>query len=108
MVHCGLNHIVLILIPKKGGRTLSKKLPHEFYQLLEEIQAIDFVLVELNLYLDTHPQDYEAIKQFNEHAMKSMELKANFEQQFGPLMNFGRSFSNYPFNWIDTPWPWQV
>ena len=108
MVHFGLNYIVLTLILKKGGRTLSKNLPPEFYQLLEEIQAIDFVLVELNLYLDTHPQDFEAIKQFNENAMKSMELKANFEQKFGPLMNFGRSFSNYPWNWIDTPWPWQV
>ena len=108
MVHFGHNYIVLTLILKKGGRTLSKNLPPEFYQLLEEIQAIDFVLVELNLYLDTHPQDFEAIKQFNENAMKSMELKANFEQKFGPLMNFGRSFSNYPWNWIDTPWPWQV
>ncbi len=37
-----------------------------------------------------------------------MKLKIDFEQKFGPLMNFGRSFSNYPFNWIDTPWPWQV
>ena len=87
---------------------VSKKMPPEFYSLLEEIQAIDFVIVELNLYLDTHPDDYEAIKQFNDHAEKSMKLKLEFEKKFGPLMNFGYSFSNYPFNWIDTPWPWQV
>ena len=87
---------------------MSKKMPEEFYSLLEELQAIDFVLVDLNLYLDTHPDDHEAIQQFNEYAKKSMTLKTAFEQKFGPLMHFGMSYSNYPFNWVDTPWPWQV
>ncbi len=87
---------------------MSKKMPEKFYQLLEEIQAIDFVIVELNLYLDTHPDDFEAIKQFNELTEQSLKLKIQFEQEFGPLMNFGRSYANYPFNWVDTPWPWQV
>ena len=87
---------------------VNKKMPPEFYTLLEEIQANDFVIVELNLFLDTHPDDYEAIKQFNDHAEKSMKLKLEFEQKFGPLMNFGYSYSGYPFNWIETPWPWQV
>lgn len=87
---------------------MNKELPPEYYQLLEELQAIDFTLVELNLYLNTHPHDLEAIKQFNETAQRSMQLKIAFEQKFGPLMNFGRSFSNYPWNWDDAPWPWQV
>ena len=67
-------------------------MPPEFYTLLEEIQAIDFVIVELNLYLDTHPDDFEAIKQFNDTTEKSMLLKIEFEKKFGPLMNFGRSY----------------
>lgn len=87
---------------------MTKQMPPEYYQLLEEIQAIDFVLVELNLYLDTHQHDMEAIKQFNETAQLSMQLKVNFEKKFGPLMNFGRSYSNYPWDVDDTPWPWQV
>lgn len=87
---------------------MPKKLPPEFYQLLEEIQQTDFVLVELNLYLNSHPTDYDAIEQFNNFSKKSRELKNTFEKQFGPLMNFGRSYSNYPWNWDSTPWPWQV
>ena len=86
----------------------TKKLPPEYYQMLEEIQANDFVALELNLYLNTHPNDFEAIKQFNDVSLKSMEMKVEFEKHFGPLMNFGRSFSNYPWNWKDAPWPWQV
>jgi spore coat protein JB len=85
-----------------------KKMPPEFYSLLEELQAIDFVLVELTLYLDTHPNDYQAIQQFN-HCVKQRKLLAKqYESQFGPLLQFGHSYSNYPWNWIDTPWPWQV
>lgn len=87
---------------------MNKKMPPEFYEMLEEIQANDFVVLELNLYLDTHPNDFDAIKQFNEASLKSMEMKIEFEKCFGPLMHFGKSFSNYPFDWINTPWPWQV
>lgn len=87
---------------------MSKTMPPAYYELLEEIQAVDFVLVELTLYLDTHPQDYEAINQFNQFSKKSKLLKKAFEQQFGPLQQFGASYSGYPWNWDDAPWPWQV
>ncbi|MBT2214292.1 spore coat protein CotJB [Virgibacillus dakarensis] len=87
---------------------MSKQLPPEYYQLLEEIQAVDFVLVELNLYLNTHPDDYDAIEQFNNNVKRSKELKVQYEKKYGPLMGFGRSYGNYPFDWGDTPWPWQV
>ncbi|WP_186577833.1 spore coat protein CotJB [Aquibacillus kalidii] len=88
--------------------TTPKPMPPEYYELLEEIQAVDFVIVELNLYLDTHPQDYEAIKQYNSYTYESKKLKKHFEKQFGPLMHFGRGYSNYPWQWDDQPWPWQV
>lgn len=87
---------------------MSKSVPPEYYQLMEEIQAVDFVLVELTLYLDTHPDDFDAIEQFNNFSERSRLLKINFEQQFGPLNQFGKSYSNYPWDWGNTPWPWQV
>jgi spore coat protein JB len=80
----------------------------QYYQLLEELQAADFVLVELNLYLDTHPNDMQAIQQYNQFAQRRMELAARYEAAYGPLMHFGHSFSKYPWQWIESPWPWQV
>ena len=80
----------------------------QYYEMLEEIQQVDFVLVELNLYLNTHPHDHKAINQYNEFAQKSMALKNKFQSMFGPLTNFGNSFSTYPWSWGDAPWPWQV
>lgn len=80
----------------------------EYYRCLLELQAIDFVLVELTLYLDTHPADEQAVRQFNENAQRRAQLAHQFESKYGPLMQFGHSFSGFPWNWSQTPWPWQV
>ncbi|WP_408011626.1 spore coat protein CotJB [Pseudalkalibacillus sp. A8] len=83
-------------------------MPNEFYQWMKQLQEIDFVLVELTLYLDTHPEDYDSIKQFNEFAEKGMKLRQQIEKKYGPLMQYGQSYSGYPWNWDDPPWPWQM
>ena len=75
---------------------------------LLEIQKVDFALVELNLYLDTHPTDMQALQQFNQLAQRRQQLVHEFELKFGPMMNFGHSFSRFPWQWNETPWPWQV
>lgn len=86
---------------------VQNQLSEEYYHLLHELQAVDFVLVELTLYLDTHPNDQAAIQQFNQFAQKRHQLAYQYEAQFGPLLQF-RSFSRYPWQWAEPPWPWQV
>ncbi|MDH2451760.1 MULTISPECIES: spore coat protein CotJB [Priestia] len=85
-----------------------KNLPSEYYQDLEEIQAIDFALVELTLYLDTHPNDQQAMQQFNEYAQQAMQLKRNFETKYGPLQQYGNSYTDGNWSWGTSPWPWQI
>jgi spore coat protein JB len=87
---------------------LEKQLPAHYYTQLHELQAIDFVLVELTLYLDTHPLDSHALEQYNQCAQKRMQMARQFEAEFGPLQSYGRSFSKHPWQWVETPWPWQV
>jgi spore coat protein JB len=87
---------------------MSQQMPAEFYELMEELQSVDFVLVELTLYLDTHPQDYNAVIQYNEFAKKRKLLKGKIESKFGPLQQYGNSYSGYPWQWDKPPWPWQM
>lgn len=87
---------------------MKKQLPPEFYDLMEQLQAVDFVLVELNLYLDTHNGDIEAINQFNHYVKERKKLRKAVESIYGPLMHFGHSYSGQPWNWDDSPWPWQI
>ncbi|MFC5529341.1 spore coat protein CotJB [Cohnella yongneupensis] len=75
---------------------------------LEELQVVDFALVELTLYLDTHPTDMQAVQQFNQLAQRRQQLASEFEMKHGPLMQYGHSYSRFPWQWVDTPWPWQV
>lgn len=79
-----------------------------FYKQLEELQKLDFVLIELNLYLDTHPTDMQALQQYNQLVQRRKQFSHEFEMRYGPLMPFGQSFSRFPWQWPETPWPWQV
>lgn len=93
-----------------GGTQMNehRQVDQRYYQLLEQLQALDFVLVELNLYLDTHKDDPNALNQFNQFTQERWKVAQEFESHYGPLMNFGRSYSQFPWQWTDTPWPWQV
>ena len=62
--------IMKILIKRAVTTDVNQSLPEEYYQLLLELQELDFVLVELTLYLDTHPDDTAAINQFNDFSYK--------------------------------------
>lgn len=74
-------------------------------ELLLQISQIQFVCVELNLYLDTHPEDEAAQKDFLSYARMLHELIETYEQQYGPLHNFGHSDTETG-SWVYSEWPW--
>ncbi|OAB43232.1 spore coat protein CotJB [Paenibacillus glacialis] len=80
----------------------------QFYEWLEQLQTVDFALIELNLFLDTHPEDLKSIQQYNQLSQERMRLAHQFQEVYGPLMNFGHAFSRFPWQWSQSPWPWQV
>ncbi|GGJ09634.1 spore coat protein CotJB [Alicyclobacillus cellulosilyticus] len=87
---------------------MSKVVPREYYQFMQEMQAIDFVLVELTLYLDTHPDDAQALAQFQQFQRRKQALMQQFEPLFGPLHEYGNSPAGNRWAWAEGPWPWQV
>ncbi|MHA0857789.1 spore coat protein CotJB [Paenibacillus sp. CMAA1364] len=80
----------------------------QYYEWLEQLQVVDFALVELNLYLDTHPDDLKIIQQYNQLSQERTRLANQFQEVYGPLMNFGHAYSQFPWQWSQSPWPWQV
>lgn len=93
----------------KGGKIMDTYPDHaKRFQMLKQLQEVDFVLTELNLYLDTHPDDLSAIDQYNWYAKERDKLRRRYEKQFGPLMHFGHSFNQYPDGWNEGPWPWEI
>jgi spore coat protein JB len=80
----------------------------EQLRLLRQLQEIDFVLLELNLYLDTHHDDMNALEQYNWYAQQRAGLVSTYEQQYGPLTNFGHTLTRFPCGWDEGPWPWEM
>jgi spore coat protein JB len=74
--------------------------------ILRELMELDFMLVDLQLFLDTHPDDKAALKQYNDILARANVLREQYESICGPLYSF-RSFNRGHWEWYRDPWPWQ-
>lgn len=77
-------------------------------QLLREIQQLEFVAIELTLYLDTHPDEQEPLRDYNHTTERLNQLKMQYERLYGPLAAYGVSTSKSPWQWAEQPWPWDI
>lgn len=75
-------------------------------QLMRQIQNVGFAVNDLNLFLDSHPDDKDALAYFKELSGQYDALVANYTGHFGPLTVTDTENSDY-FDWIATPWPWE-
>ncbi len=73
--------------------------------LFEQIRALGFVKVELELYLDTHPNCRTAIDYYFQTVAALERLTDEYEARFGPLTAAGVTTSE-SWSWVDSPWPW--
>lgn len=73
---------------------------------LTELQALDFVLLELGLYLDTHQDDQEAFALFQKYNSMAKEGRKIYEEKYGPLTVSTVSVDG-SYQWICGPWPWE-
>ncbi len=74
--------------------------------LMNKISEYQFVCVELNLYLDTHPEDEAARADYLCYGKRLNALIGQYEELYGPLMNFGHSPTDVG-NYVTSKWPWE-
>ena len=77
-------------------------------ELMLKIQELSFACVDLNLYLDNHPEDKNAINTYNKFVSQFIQARCAYESKNGPLTNFGYAPSSYPWQWVNQPWPWDL
>ncbi|MDP4145182.1 MAG: spore coat protein CotJB [Bacillota bacterium] len=77
-------------------------------ELVKKMQELTFAAVDLNLYLDNHPDNREALGIYNKIYKELTDVKKIYEMKYGALSNFGCSPSQCPWTWIDEPWPWEI
>lgn len=75
-------------------------------ELLKKLQGIEFAMVDLGLYLDSHPGCSDALAYYKNLKAEHDTLKAGFEERFGSLTAGSGGNTDY-WDWTATPWPWE-
>ncbi len=89
----------------KLSRPYDVKGMNEQAKLLTKVDSYSFAAHDINLYLDTHPNDSAMIDLYNQYSADAWAAKNEYESKFGPL--FVNSNEGYPWTWNNTPWPWE-
>ena len=82
------------------------EISREAKKYLKKLMELDFTMLELNLYLDTHPEDQMAWEQFNKYASMRPSLLKKVEETYGPITTEVKI--KYPWAWLNQPWPWRI
>lgn len=78
----------------------------EQQELLIKIMQQDFTAYDLHLFLDTHPYDAKALRQFKEAVEASQQLRKEYQATYGPLVASAAANTS-PWQWIKSPWNWE-
>ncbi len=91
-------------LPFKAAIQARTQLPNT---ALVELMALDFAVKELNLYLDTHAQDQEALGLYASYIKLAREGREKYLEQYGPLTAEDFTLSD-GYTWLNDPWPWEL
>lgn len=74
------------------------------------IHALDFAILEMELFLDTHPEDQKALRARHVYRQKRETVVNEYERMYGPYIV---TSSDVPCDadrwiWINSPWPWEM
>lgn len=72
--------------------------------LFLKLYETNFAIIDLNLYLDLHPNDNQMYEIYKKYVNNFEKLKKMYEENFGPLEITCVDSDTY--NWIKNPWPW--
>ena len=76
--------------------------------LLYQLLQYKFALTDLNLYLDTHPNDREMLQLYQKYLSMEKQICDKYESMYGPLTLDSNKIESNTWVWKNSPWPWEV
>lgn len=71
-----------------------------------ELQTLSFAIVELALYLDTHPNDRDALELYQAYQKMYHQGMMEYGDKCGPLTHANPTTGDH-YRWAKDPWPWE-
>lgn len=75
-------------------------------KMMHDLQAVGFALVDINLYLDTHPTDLDALAYYRKFRNLYAQIVTEYTKLYGPITAQYVESENC-WTWVDSPWPWE-
>lgn len=75
-------------------------------ELLKKVQEADFFALDLQLYLNTHPECERALALYTDAIKEAKALRDEYEANYGPL-TAARASGKSPWQWSKNPWTWE-
>ena len=72
--------------------------------MLKRLQVCDFALNDAALYLDTRPDDQQALDFFQKYQSLRARTLQEYTSRFGPITHL--DYAGGRWVWTDNPWPW--
>lgn len=91
-------------MPEKQFRSLERAARAD---LLCRLQAAQFAMHDLAIYLDTHPTDEQALSAFLAHRQAYEAAAAAYAKRFGALTMQQICEEDGWGAWSNTPFPWE-
>lgn len=77
-------------------------------QLMQYINEVSFAVDDILLYLDTHPNDKDALSFFHDNVSKRIVAMKYYASQYGPLtVDAAHDNESCSWKWVEQPWPWE-
>ena len=76
-------------------------------EMLKHLSILDFLLLDLGLYLNVNPCDSRALAIHNKASNDALNLRNAYEKKYGPL-RMECSSQTDRWLWTETPWPWEI
>lgn len=80
---------------------------NDMKKLLCEIHEYEFMVIDLALYLDTHPDCMKGLEAYHMYNDIYERKVREYEKDYGPLTIYSEYNDDY-WTWSNGPWPWEV
>lgn len=87
----------------KGEIAMNKMSKNELFDFLNEVS---FMLDDITLYLNTHPDCPDGIDAYNHYRKLREKALNDYTCNYGPISRYDVDVNNY-WDWVNKPWPWE-
>ncbi len=101
------NSFTRLYDPYKNYKPQQLDPKNEKEALLYQLLAYQFLITDLNLYLDTNPEDNEMFFILKKYLNIKKQIEKKYENMYGPLTIEGIEQQTKSYDWKNGPWPWE-